>query len=266
MLLRRIISSLVLIPVVSIPAYLNGPLYWGLLSIVALLAANEYDVLWRHSGHPPLRMAGLALLYLFLADAIWPTLGLIRYGAPLFIMLSLAYLLRASDWAGGLINWGLTLAGAFYIGGLLSQFIALRNLPYGLELSALAAFITWTSDVSAYFVGTRFGRHRLAPRISPKKSWEGALGGCILATAMGVLWGIFALPTIPIYHLISLSALIVLAGIVGDLAESFIKRQVGAKDAGEFIPGHGGVLDRIDSLLFALPTTFLYATLILNMQ
>jgi phosphatidate cytidylyltransferase len=265
-LLLRLLSSIILIPIVSIPAYYGGFLYAGLLGIAAVLAANEYDQLLRHGGHYPLRAAGFTLILIFLCDAFWPASGLLRYGVPLFAMASLAWTLRATDLRSGLVNWALTVGGAFYIGSLLAAIWSLRQMSLGLELSALAAFVTWSNDTGAYVIGTRFGQHRLAPRISPKKSWEGALGGSVLGTLVGALWCSYALPDIPLYHALILSALSAVMGIVGDLVESFIKRQVGAKDASEFIPGHGGVLDRLDSLLFAFATTLLYAVWILQLK
>jgi len=142
----------------------------------------------------------------------------------------------------------------------------LRQLELGLWLSAMAGFTTWATDSFALVFGLRFGRHRFAPRISPKKSWEGALGGGAVGVLVGTTWGYFTLPSIPLYHVFSLALVIVVGGMLGDLAESLIKRQVGAKDAGGLIPGHGGVLDRIDSMMFAFPLTALYAAWILQLK
>lgn len=259
-------SGTILIPLVSIPAYYGGALYFALILLVASLAAYEYDDLMRRGGYRPERLWGFTLILLLLADAAFPNNRIMQSGLPLFVMLTLAVPLSWRNLDGALLNWALTLAGALYIGVLLAQCIVLRELPNGLPLSALAAFVTWASDTGAYFVGTRFGRHPMAPRISPKKSWEGAIGGGLIAVLVGVAWGWYTMPTIALIHIVILSAVIVIAGMIGDLAESLIKRQVGAKDAGEFIPGHGGVLDRIDSLMFAFAATALYAVWILNLK
>ncbi len=267
MILRRIISGAVLIPIVSIPAYFGGPLYFGLILATASLAAYEYDELMRHGGYRPERLWGFVFIVLLLADAAFPGKQIMQSGLPLFVMLTLAYPLLAKDMSAALLNWALTLAGALYIGGLLAQVLVLRQIePIGLPLSAMVAFATWVTDTGAYFVGTRFGRRQFAPRISPSKSWEGAIGGGVIGGVVGVLWGYFTLPTIPIYHLMILNVLIVAAGMLGDLAESLIKRAVGAKDSGGLIPGHGGVLDRIDSMMFAFPTALLYALWILSLK
>jgi phosphatidate cytidylyltransferase len=264
--LRRFVSGALLIPLVSIPAYFGGPLYFVLILAIATMAAYEYDELMRNGGYRPPRRWGVVLILLLLADAAFPGNDIMRSGLPLFVMLTLALMLRAQDLTGALINWALMLSGAVYIGVLLAQFIVLRQLELGLWLSAMAGFTTWTSDSFALVFGLRFGRHRFAPRISPKKSWEGALGGGAVGVLVGTTWGYFTLPSIPFYHVFSLALLIVVGGMLGDLAESLIKRQVGAKDAGGLIPGHGGVLDRIDSMMFAFPLTALYATWILQLK
>jgi phosphatidate cytidylyltransferase len=264
--LRRYISGALLIPLVSIPAFFGGFPYFALILCAASGAAYEYDALMRHGGYKPERLWGFVLILLLLADAAFPGNGILHSGLPLFVMLTLAVPLLASDLSGALLNWALTLAGALYIGALLAQFIVLRQLQYGPELSAMAAFATWMCDSAAFVFGTRFGKHRFAPRISPKKSWEGAIGGGLVGLLTAVVWGFFFIPTIPIYHIVTLGVLIIVSGMIGDLAESLIKRQVGAKDAGGLIPGHGGVLDRIDSMMFAFPVTLLYAIWVLNLK
>jgi phosphatidate cytidylyltransferase len=264
--LRRFISGLLLIPLVSIPAFFGGPLYSALITCTAVISAYEYDSLMRQGGYRPQRLWGLVFVLLLLSDAAFPGNNIIHSGLPLFVMLTLSVPLRQVDLNGALLNWALTLSGALYVGVLLSQFIVLRGLELGLPLSAMAAFVTWMTDSGAFIIGTRYGRRRLAPRISPKKSWEGAIGGGLLGTVVGVVWGVVTMPSLPIYHLVALSLLIVVGGMIGDLAESLIKRQVGAKDAGGIIPGHGGVLDRIDSMMFAFPLTLLYAIWVLNLR
>ena len=264
--LRRIISGILLIPLVSIPAYFGETPYFVLILGTASLAAYEYDGLMRHAGYRPERLWGFVFILLLLADAAYPGNGILHSGLPLFVMLTLAVPLRAANLENALLNWALTLAGALYVGALLAQFLVLRKLGLGLELTAMAAFATWASDSGAFLIGTRYGRHRFAPRISPKKSWEGAIGGGLLGMLAGVAWGVLTMPSIEFYQLVILALLIVAGGMAGDLAESLIKRQVGVKDAGGIIPGPGGVLDRIDSMMFAFPLTLLYAVWILHLK
>lgn len=267
MYLRRYISGIILIVLVSVPAYVGGPLFFLLVLAAAGVSAFEYDALMRRGGYGTERAVGMALIAGILADAAFPAYRIAEWALPLLVMLSLVLPMRQADLRGALVNWALTLAGALYIGVLLAHALILRNLNGdGLQLVALAAFVTWTNDSAAFVVGTRWGRRRLAPRISPKKSWEGAAGGAAAGVLIGLLTGWLALPEIPLWHLALMCALIVVAGDFGDLAESLIKRQVGAKDAGASIPGHGGVLDRIDSLMFAFPAATLYALWVLGLH
>ncbi len=265
--LRRFISGVILIVLVSVPAYVGGPLFFLLVLGAAAISAVEYDALVRRGGFGTQRVLGMALITGILADAAFPAYRIAEWALPLLVMLSLVLPMRHGDLSGVLVNWALTLAGALYIGVLLANALVLRNLDGdGLQLVALAAFVTWTNDSAAYMVGTRWGRRRLAPRISPKKSWEGAAGGAAAGVLIGLLTGSLSLPDIPLWHVALMSALVVVAGDFGDLAESLIKRQVGAKDAGDTIPGHGGVLDRIDSLMFAFPAATLYALWVLGLH
>ena len=154
------------------------------------------------------------------------------------------------------------LFGIIYIGVPFAHFIMLRQFPdvIGMKLFALAMLGTWACDTTAYFGGTRWGRHKLCPPVSPAKSVEGALFGflgCVLASLlvgfyMNILWrdSFFC------------GCLVGVACQIGDLAESAIKRHMGVKDSGQFFPGHGGVLDRVDSLLFSVPTAYYYLVLL----
>jgi phosphatidate cytidylyltransferase len=158
------------------------------------------------------------------------------------------------DLEGALVGWALSLAGMLYVALPLSYFVALRQLDNGLRWIAIAFLCTWACDSAAYLVGRSIGRHAFSPRISPKKTWEGAVGGVVAATLTGLL----AVPLLdaPTALAAILGCAIAIVAIAGDLVESFIKRQLGIKDSGTLIPGHGGVLDRVDSLLFAVPLVY----------
>jgi phosphatidate cytidylyltransferase len=187
------------------------------------------------------------------------------------ILLTLGAELPRRERQGSLMNWALTLTGATYIGWTFAHFVLLRAIgtpplaraPLSfLRLEPGAAWIVFVlainflSDTGAYFVGRTLGRHRLAPYISPKKSMEGAAGGLIAAIlAAALLVPLLGLPIEPLIGGL-LGAIGSVAGQVGDLAESLIKRQVDTKDSGDLIPGHGGMLDRVDSLLFAAPVMY----------
>jgi len=272
-LAARVVSALVLLPV------LIALVWWNVWSVVAavtvavVICLLELYGAFAAGGYRPRVGLGLCVaLALVLATALRPLVAfdLLPLALAGSIMASLIVELTRNDPVIALPAWALTLAGALYVGWLLSHFILLRQLDTPLAPAPLTALqiepgaawlylvlaITFLQDTAAYFVGRSLGRHKLAPRLSPKKTWEGALGG-LAGAIVGSLLAILLLG-LPIS--LGLGALLgVVGGIVGplgDLAESSIKRQVGLKDAGSIIPGHGGVLDRADSLLFTAPALY----------
>ena len=152
----------------------------------------------------------------------------------------------------------LALFGVLYVGIPLSTVVSVRNLPSGAFLVLFLAVVTWASDSAAYYAGTLWGKHPLMPSISPKKSYEGLLGGLIGAIAAALLAQLWFASTLSWTDAVALGILLTLTGLVGDLFESAIKRRAGVKDSGGILPGHGGMLDRIDSLLFTAPTFYYY--------
>ncbi len=260
MLRTRVISAAFLVVVVGVPAILGGWPFLALIAVIAGLGAWEYSKLLRQGGYQPSAALAIGLSLLFVAQARWPEL------LPLAPVLTAAVLasLLLTLWHKSpqpATDWALALAGALYLGWLMGHFVLLRNLPDGLAWLALAALVVWAADVSAYFGGRAFGRHPWWPRHSPKKTWEGYLAGVLAATLAAALLGRILLDLSWLEGL----ALGLLAGLLaplGDLAESMIKRQVGAKDSSNLIPGHGGVLDRIDTMLITIPLVYYWATLI----
>jgi phosphatidate cytidylyltransferase len=272
-LASRVLSALVLLPVIALLVW------WSVWPVVmAVAAATSIGLLelygaFAAGGYRPHTVLGVGIgLAFVLAVALrsivpFDLLPVALTGA---IMVSLIVQLFRRNQEGVLPDWALTLAGALYVSWLLSHFIMLRkldepllpapltslNIEPGAAWVYLTLAITFLQDTTAYFVGRSLGRHKLAPTLSPKKTWEGAAGGmagAILGSLAGIL--LLGLP-------ISLGAGVILGvvggivGPLGDLAESLIKRQVGLKDAGFIIPGHGGVLDRADSLLFTAPALY----------
>jgi len=262
MLRERVLSALVLIPLVIGAAAAGGYLFAALLLVAALLAAHEYGQLLHLPELPALHVSLLALVALLLADATWPALGLIRVLIVLAPLTTLAMLIVYQNRPGSIEKWGLALGGALYLGAAAGAFIRLRATNQGLPWLVLALASTWACDTGAYFVGRAWGRHRLAATISPKKSWEGVAGGLVVGVAVVLAIGLGFVTGFLWWHGLLLGVLVVAAAVVGDLAESVIKRQVGAKDSGQLIPGHGGVLDRIDSLLYVVPVVYAFARLV----
>ncbi len=268
----RVASVSVLIPIVIAAAWW----YWATVILVGLsivLATLELYGIMQRGGYAPRLPVGFAISLLLWAAAAFQhvlPLDLGELVIALSILLALSYEVLPRDRSTSLVNWALTFAGAYYIGGLLSYFILLAQLdtplrqgwlsflhiPPATSWIFLVLAVTWLQDTAAYFVGRAFGKHRMAPILSPKKSWEGAVGGFVTSVLTAMLATL--LLGLPISYTAAalIGAAAGVAGPIGDLVESLIKRQIGIKDSGQLIPGHGGILDRIDSLIFIAPVIY----------
>ncbi len=255
---------MVLIPIVLFATYQGGSWFFGLVGVAALWAGYEYLHLLKIGGYHPSYPLTLLLILLFLLDARFPGLRLAGGSLALISMLLMTWQVFRANAPGSLASWATNLAGAVYIGWAASHFVALRGLENGLYWVALMFAITWACDSAAYFVGCNLGRHPFFLKISPKKTREGAIGGLIGGIAASLLIG--TLMRLPWFHALALGVLGVLASTFGDLSESVIKRQVGVKDSSNLIPGHGGMLDRIDSLLFNVVVVYYYVYWVLGIR
>ncbi len=275
MLRLRVLSALLLVPLVLLVVGVGQP--WLALVVAAAtgIALDETFDLFEQAGHRPVRWVGfLGALFLLLAALLAPSATGIGAAFLGTVLLTLIGQVLRRDRQGALTDWALTLAATLYVGGCLAHVVLLRELggstfqpPFWNALQApplapgawwlvTALVLVWLCDTAAYCIGIRWGRHQMAPYLSPKKSWEGAVAGllCSLLVALG-LKPLLGLPLSYGWAAL-LGALVGVIGQVGDLAESLLKRQVGVKDSGRLIPGHGGMLDRLDSLLFAIPTAY----------
>jgi phosphatidate cytidylyltransferase len=255
-------------------AYLGNPLYAVFIAAATAYAALEVRSMLRHAGCSPrdwllVSLAALLPLSAWLsgfwaetsaaAGALSGTLPALEPIVVLTIavILSLAWLvLRPTEHA--LVDWSVSLAMALYLGGFMLFYLPLRAQPAlfpGFWVIALLV-LSWVCDSSAFFVGRAYGRTPLAPAISPNKSVEGAVAGVLAPPIVGLIVG--ALVGVPPLVLGGFGLMIAIGTIVGDLIESLIKRQTGVKDSGVLIPGHGGLLDRMDSLLVCAPLAVLY--------
>jgi phosphatidate cytidylyltransferase len=172
----------------------------------------------------------------------------------LFLMLSVLFRAGPVDDAGRAA--GLLVLGVTWIPGFLVALPLLRRMDHGLAWIFFMLAVTWLGDTGAYFAGRTFGKHKLYEKISPKKTWEGAIGGAVTAVIGALIVRAIGLPESDLLLCIVLALVLDAAGIVGDLTESMIKRTFGVKDSGRIMPGHGGILDRVDSLLFTSPVLF----------
>ena len=257
MLTRRIRSAAILIATVAAAVYAGGLWFFALVAVAASLASYEFVRMMKRGGYRPFWPLSLALIWLLLADARYPTWGLLRPTLLGAVILSLIWQLFQKDTPTPVADWALTLAGALYIGGLASRFIALRDGPQGIGWMALVLLPTWLGDTAAYFVGLSWGRRKIAPRLSPGKTWEGTISGWVVELATTAIVGRFV--GLSLGQGLLLGALVATAIPFGDLAVSMMKRRVGVKDTSSLIPGHGGMLDRLDSLLFAVAVVYYYA-------
>ncbi len=258
MLTHRVLSAIILIPVVLAAAYVGGLPFALLVTTAALLSGFEFYRIMRGIKHEPSYVAGLTLVALAVWDAYQPESGILRWALLAVVMAMLVWHILRRDTSGFLVTWALTLTGAVYTGVLAGYLVSLRNLPNGLGWLLLTLVGTWTCDTVAFLVGSWWGRRGFFTEISPKKTMEGAVGGCLGGTIVTTAGGWYL--GLPPWQALLLGIVLVLGVTFGDLAESLIKRQVGAKDSGDLIPGHGGMLDRIDSLLFAGPIVYYFVT------
>jgi phosphatidate cytidylyltransferase len=223
------------------------------------LAAWEYVKLFRAGGLQPAGFLVIGGGVLLVLGRAWNGFDSATWMVSLLILAAMTWHLlayeRGREQAG--TDFGVTLGGVFYLGWIGAYLISLRQLPEGQWWLLTALPACWLADSGAYLVGSRIGRHKMTPRLSPKKSWEGYLAGIVFAVLgtplLVLLWGLWTGPgsaVTPMRGAI-LGLLMGALTILGDLGESMIKRQVGVKDSGNLLPGHGGAFDRIDSWLWA---------------
>jgi len=295
-MIKRVATAVVLIPLVLV-LVLKAPLYILALvaGAVAVLAIAEFLKLVTPYGVQPLTLATyvfVALFFVFVIVASTNRTPLVEttaliYGTALaaalapFIFLTVAMSMRMTR-ANLTSGYPAAAAAVFafaYIAIPMALLVGIRQQPAGAIWTIYTLLAVWAGDIFAYFVGKSLGRHRMSPHISPKKTWEGAVASIIASVIVGTLWiqhapgissallrvglierpgGMWGLEQPPLWPIILLSAVVNIAAQLGDLVESLIKRGAGVKDSGTILPGHGGMLDRIDALLFAVPVVWAY--------
>lgn len=230
-----------------------------IVGIAVLVAADEYLqmadsrelALLERGGLDLIIAAPVLVLCLGYQQAILPAICTACFG-----LLTAYFLYRYGSLDKVYDLFSRMMMGVFYIGFLGSHVILIRSLPDGANWLIIASAITACSDSGAYFVGRRFGKRKLCPNISPNKTIEGAIGGLLSGLVAALLFAFLLLPAFNILFVVGASILLGIIGIAGDLTESIIKRGTGTKDSGRCLAGHGGVLDRIDSLLFVAPVLY----------
>lgn len=278
---QRAISSIGVVIIGIVPALLGSPVYSIVVAMIALGALYElYRAFQRVGVHPSTWTGTLVLIALFIVagtDAPFPALMGAVTG---YTLISLAQHLIKREFSGSLRDWVFSLSGVLYVGFTMMHFVLIRRMQgpaetgwvedadaligdggasLGLAWLLVVLLTTWLTDVFAYLVGRSRGKTKLLPHISPGKTREGAIAGLIAGTLTGGIAGyVFGVPA-PVAVMFVVGAIIAVGAMIGDLCESLIKREIGIKDMGAVVPGHGGLLDRIDALLVTIPLTFYLA-------
>jgi phosphatidate cytidylyltransferase len=276
---KRVIAGVILAPLTLAIVFVGGASLAALLAVASALAAWEFYRIARAAGHAPLMDVGCALAGLIPLAVHARYLGLFQpsfgiVAVVTVLVMSIALWVRGSD-GKPIAAVATTLFGALYTGGLISFAYALRYHDYAVDgarvgslklaaggvLLGLPVLLTWATDIGAFQVGRAVGGRKLMPTVSPGKTVSGAIGGLAFAVLVGWLYVRFALrPAAQLAFtplgLIVFAVIVSVTGQIGDLFESMIKREGGVKDSSNLIPGHGGVLDRLDSLFFVMPVAF----------
>jgi len=246
-LMRRVVTA-VIYGVAVLGSLALGPLATGVVfGVMAGFAAAEFYAMERREARLPNELFGVgAAAIMPVAAALW---GLPGLSATVTALIAASLVWHTVFLKVRTADTAVTVFGAVYTGFLLAYLVLIREFESGLILSVAVVVSVWLSDMAAYFVGSLLGRHRLAPLISPKKSWEGFIAGAVASVGTWALVPFIPGSGVRLGHALLVGAAIALAAVIGDLAESRMKREAGVKDSGHSLPGHGGFLDRLDSLI-----------------
>lgn len=250
----RTISALIGAPLLLGLTYLGGSATAFLVTVLTVIALQEFLTIGEHMGIRAWRKLTLIIAVfwlsgLFLVGEEWMIPALVLWLLVGFGRLAMTYPKTSFS------ETGYNILAVLYTVVLLSHLYLLRQIPGGIEWTFLSFFLVWATDTGAYLIGRQFGSHPLAPNVSPKKTIEGAAGGLIFSILVALgFWYSIGGASWKLY--VALAVVIGISGQIGDLFESALKRSAGVKDSGKLIPGHGGILDRFDSLVFALPLVY----------
>ncbi len=259
---QRVLVAIAAIPIILAACYFGNLFFFFFILAIALAAYYEFYSFASNKNSRVNIWLGELLITALLINEYTQLIDYQSLIIIIVVLISLAELFRNNGSA--IINIGSTLLGVFYIGIFSSSIIGIREFYsesgryyYGGYLIISIIITIWVCDSAAFYAGTAFGKHKLFPRVSPKKSWEGAIFGFIFSIiSMIIIHGIF-LSFIPLTEALIIGIIIGAIGQIGDLVESLFKRDAGVKDSSNIIPGHGGIFDRFDSLIFASPVILL---------
>lgn len=264
MVIQRVITGLLIATFAGVIIWFGEPWFTIVACVVSILATLEFYRMVKKEYTEPLIYLGLLFSILFILNAHSPY----PFSYPLLFaaitIIPLIRILFKKDKEHAFDSWGWTVAGVLYIGWMLSFYIQIRSMEMGKWWIFLILSCTALGDVFAFTVGSIMGKHLLAPSISPGKTWEGAIGGMCASIIFALILGTWFQLPLNYWQLIITGLIITAFSQTGDLVESLLKRNMKTKDAGHLLPGHGGILDRIDSHLLIAPVSYFLITLINN--
>jgi phosphatidate cytidylyltransferase len=264
----RELTALVLSPIaIYVVGWAPSYVFDATVALIASLALYEFLILGRRKGYKlPIILCILVMLFIILAFVLEPIS--VEMGVFLtLLVVPASYVFSRGALDDALPSSAVAVMATLYVGMLAGSLIRLHNdFPrnIGAKLVFFLLLVVWLGDAGAYYIGKRFGRHSMSPRISPKKTVEGGIGGIAVAIATAVIIHFTFFPEIPLLHAAIAGIVLSIAGVIGDLAESMWKRSAAVKDSGTLIPGHGGFLDRFDSVFYTAPILYVYWVLIQN--
>ncbi|HUW45978.1 MAG TPA: phosphatidate cytidylyltransferase [Dehalococcoidia bacterium] len=264
MLKHRVITAAVGVPLIILAIWFGDPWPWFSLLIAAAALAGTYEFyhMANFDRREPLLYLGLLWALALVLSPHYRSPDVLPIVITATMLISLICLLCRPSREEAFHNWAWTIVGALYVGWMLSYWLSLRGLEDGRNWVYLAMLTTFANDTGAFFIGRAMGKHRLAPAISAAKTWEGALGGLISAIlgalVIATVLNFISPFTFRYWQTILLGFLVGLFAQLGDLVESLLKRNMGVKESGNLLPGHGGILDRFDSLIFVGAVVYYY--------
>ena len=265
----RMLSALGLTPLVLTALWVGGWLFTALVFVLVTIAALEYARMFADQEDALAILVILGTTWLWLAYGRWETLTILEIGQPLLTLAAAGeQVIVYHRTHASAQRWAMSVAGGLYLGVGGAHLLRLRWLEHGRWWLLLTLVIIWVADSGAYFAGRAWGRHKLAPAISPNKSWEGYAAGIVSGALVGmagsVLWPADAAVRMTALQGAALGGILAVLTPLGDLFVSLMKRQVGVKDTSALIPGHGGMLDRLDSPLWGGVLAWLFVTLVVQ--
>ena len=234
--------------------------YTAMIGVITSLALFEFLVLGEKKGYPVQKTLSILLLLFLLSAFLLESVSVEMGVFAVLLILPAFYVFSQSSVDAALPASAVCVLGTLYIGMLGGALLRLR-LDFGKQGPKLIFFLcvaVWAADAGAYYVGKRFGKTKLSPRVSPKKTVEGLVGGVVISLLAAAVVHFTFFQELPLIHALLAAMLLAIAGVIGDLAESMWKRSADVKDSGTFLPGHGGFLDRMDSVLFTAPLLYSY--------